>query len=52
VLPPREREVLALARVAGLSVPQIADELGIGPDAVKARMRAGLRALSAAQVRV
>jgi hypothetical protein len=43
-----EREVVALARLGGFSVPEIADVLGIAPAEARKRMTSALRA---AQVR-
>jgi DNA-binding NarL/FixJ family response regulator len=43
-----EREVVALARLGGYTVPEIAETLGIDPAEARARMT---RALHAAQVR-
>jgi DNA-binding NarL/FixJ family response regulator len=42
-----EREVVALARLGGYSVPEIAEALGIAPAEARARMASGLRALAA-----
>lgn len=42
-LGPSERQVIALASRAGLSVSEIARRLGIGADEVHARMRQGLQ---------
>jgi DNA-directed RNA polymerase specialized sigma24 family protein len=42
---PPEREVVALARLAGYSVGEIADTLGIAPGEARSRMTSGLRAL-------
>jgi RNA polymerase sigma-70 factor, ECF subfamily len=44
-VPLREREVLVLHYVADLTVQQIADERGIPPGTVKARLAAGRRRL-------
>jgi RNA polymerase sigma-70 factor (ECF subfamily) len=38
VLPPRQREVLYLSACEGLSTAEIAEVLGLGPDAVKASL--------------
>ena len=43
-----EREVVALARLGGYTVPEIAETLGIDPAEARARMTSALRA---AQVR-
>jgi DNA-directed RNA polymerase specialized sigma24 family protein len=45
-MPEPEREVIALARLAGCSVDEIADLLGIAPAEARARMTRGLRALT------
>jgi DNA-directed RNA polymerase specialized sigma24 family protein len=42
-----EREVVALARLAGYSIPEIADALGLAPPEVRSRMTSGVRALAA-----
>ena len=42
-----EREVVALARLGGYSVHEIAEALGIAPVEARARMTRGLRALAA-----
>jgi hypothetical protein len=39
-----EREVVALARLGGYTVPEIADALGIAPCEARARMTSALRA--------
>jgi DNA-directed RNA polymerase specialized sigma24 family protein len=44
-MPEPEREVIALARLAGCSVDEIADLLGISPAAARALMVRGLRSL-------
>jgi DNA-directed RNA polymerase specialized sigma24 family protein len=44
-MPEPEREAIALARLAGYSVDEIADLLGISPAEARARMTRGLRAL-------
>ena len=44
-MPEPEREVIALARLAGYSVDEIADLLGIPAAEARARMTRGLRAL-------
>ena len=44
---PLARETVALARLAGYSTAQIASRLGIGDDAVKQSMLAGLRGAAA-----
>jgi hypothetical protein len=41
-----EREAVALARLAGYSVPEIADALGIAPPEVRSRLTSGARALA------
>jgi hypothetical protein len=43
---PADREAVALARLAGYSVDEIALALGIGPDEAKRRLRAGLEGLA------
>jgi DNA-directed RNA polymerase specialized sigma24 family protein len=43
---PGEREVVALARLAGYSVGEIAAALEIEPDEARSRMSSGLRAVS------
>jgi DNA-directed RNA polymerase specialized sigma24 family protein len=40
-----EREVVALARLGGYSVGEIAETLGIAPGEARSRMTSGLRAL-------
>jgi len=45
LMPEPEREVIALARLAGYSVDEIADLLAISPAEARARMASGLRAL-------
>jgi hypothetical protein len=45
-MPEPEREAIALARLAGYSVEEIAELLGIPPAEARARMTRGLRALS------
>jgi DNA-directed RNA polymerase specialized sigma24 family protein len=45
-MPPGDREVVALARLAGYSVPEIAEALGIAPGEARSRMMSGLRALN------
>ena len=45
-MPAPEREVVALARLAGYTVPEIADTLGIDAAEARSRMMRGLRALS------
>jgi DNA-directed RNA polymerase specialized sigma24 family protein len=42
-----ERDVVALARLAGYSVPEIAEALGIAPPEVRSRLTSGVRALAA-----
>jgi Sigma-70, region 4 len=42
-----EREVVALARLAGYSVPEIAEALGIAPPEVRSRLTSGVRAVAA-----
>ncbi len=44
-MPEPEREVIALARLAGYSVDEIADVLGIAPAEARARMTRGLRSI-------
>jgi DNA-directed RNA polymerase specialized sigma24 family protein len=44
-MPAPEREVVALARLAGYSVGEIAETLGIAPGEARSRMTSGLRAL-------
>lgn len=44
-LGPREREVVALASRAGLTVSEIADRLGLGVEQVHASMRQGLQVI-------
>lgn len=44
---PEDREVVALARLAGRSVPEIARALGVEEAEVRQRMRRGLRAAAA-----
>ena len=44
-MPEGEREVVALARLAGYSVSEIAEVLEIGADEARSRMTSGLRAL-------
>jgi len=44
-MPAPEREVVALARLGGYSVGEIAETLGIPPGEARARMTSGLRAL-------
>jgi DNA-directed RNA polymerase specialized sigma24 family protein len=44
-MPEPEREAIALARLAGYSVDEIADLLGIAPAEARSRMTRGLRAL-------
>jgi DNA-directed RNA polymerase specialized sigma24 family protein len=46
-----DREVVALARLGGYSVPEIADTLAICPAEVRARMTSGLRTLVSEGVR-
>jgi DNA-directed RNA polymerase specialized sigma24 family protein len=41
-----EREAVALARLAGYSVPEIADALGIAPPEVRSRLTSGARTLA------
>jgi DNA-directed RNA polymerase specialized sigma24 family protein len=43
---PSEREVVALARLAGYTVPEIAATLGIEPAEARARMTRALRAVA------
>ena len=45
LMPEPEREVIALARLAGYSVDEIADLLAVSPTEARARMTSGLRAL-------
>jgi DNA-directed RNA polymerase specialized sigma24 family protein len=45
-MPGPEREVIALARLAGYTVPEIAELLDIDPAEARGRMVRGLRALS------
>jgi DNA-directed RNA polymerase specialized sigma24 family protein len=45
-MPAGEREVVALARLGGYSVPEIAEALGIAPGEARSRMTRGLRAVS------
>ncbi|MGW4350585.1 sigma-70 family RNA polymerase sigma factor [Nocardia sp. NPDC004582] len=47
-LTPNQRESLVLAFYGGLTYPQVADRLGIGLPAVKARIRSGLAQLKVA----
>jgi Sigma-70, region 4 len=44
-MPEGDREVVALARLAGYSVGEIADALGIAPGEARSRMVSGLRAV-------
>jgi DNA-directed RNA polymerase specialized sigma24 family protein len=44
-MPEPEREAIALARLAGCSVDEIADLLAISPAEARARMMRGLRSL-------
>ena len=48
VLPPAEREALALARVAGLGVTEIAEVCGVPAAEVKARLSSALQLLRGA----
>jgi DNA-binding NarL/FixJ family response regulator len=48
-LPPREREVLALVRLAGLGIDEVSALTGEDPATVKRRLTAGLRTLAAPQ---
>lgn len=45
VLPPRCREILRLRKVEGFSTREVAQELGIGIDAVEQQVTMGMRAL-------
>jgi DNA-directed RNA polymerase specialized sigma24 family protein len=45
-LPPREREALALVRLAGMGVEEVAALTGEAPATVKRRLTAGLQALA------
>jgi hypothetical protein len=45
---PEDRDVVALARLAGATTCRAAAILGLDPDEVRARMRSGLRALVSA----
>jgi DNA-directed RNA polymerase specialized sigma24 family protein len=45
-MPAGDREVVALARLAGYSVTEIAATLDIAPGEARARMTSGLRALT------
>jgi Sigma-70, region 4 len=47
-LPDAEREAVALARFASLTVDEIATELGVEAPVVNARLREGLRAIAGA----
>ena len=47
-MPAREREVVALARLAGYTVSEIADTLNIAPAEARVRMTSGIRALAQA----
>jgi DNA-directed RNA polymerase specialized sigma24 family protein len=49
-LPLEQREPIALARILGMDVDQIAATLGLAREEVKARMRAGLAGLARAPV--
>jgi DNA-directed RNA polymerase specialized sigma24 family protein len=42
-----EREAVALARLGGYTVPEIAEALGIAPAEARSRLTSGLRALAA-----
>ena len=44
-MPEGDREVVALARLGGYSVAEIADALGIAPGEARSRMVSGLRAV-------
>lgn len=44
-LPPEQREALVLHHVVGLSVPEVAESLGVPFDTAKSRLRLGLRKL-------
>jgi DNA-directed RNA polymerase specialized sigma24 family protein len=44
-VPSPEREIIALARLAGYSVAEIAETLDIEPAEARSRMTSGLRAL-------
>ena len=46
ILPPPQREAVALARILDMGVYEIACVVGCDPREVKARMRAGLRVLA------
>jgi DNA-directed RNA polymerase specialized sigma24 family protein len=45
-MPEREREVVALARLGGYTVAEIAEALGIAPAEARSRMTNGLRAVA------
>jgi hypothetical protein len=45
-LPGEQREAIALARMAGLDVEEIAAAVGAAPAVVRARLRDGLRAIA------
>jgi DNA-directed RNA polymerase specialized sigma24 family protein len=47
-MPAGEREVVALARLAGYDVAEIAETLGIAPAEARCRMTSGVRALAQA----
>ncbi len=47
-LPPEQRQAIVLHHVAGMSVPEVADALGLPFDTVKSRMRLGMKKLRAA----
>jgi RNA polymerase sigma-70 factor (ECF subfamily) len=50
-LPPEQREAVVLHHVAGLSVPEMAEELGVPFDTAKSRLRLGVGKLRAVQRR-
>jgi DNA-directed RNA polymerase specialized sigma24 family protein len=48
ILPPPQREAIALARIVGMGVEEIARVVGCDPRDVKSRLTSGLRALGGA----
>jgi DNA-directed RNA polymerase specialized sigma24 family protein len=52
ILPPPQREAIALARIVGMGVDEIAGVVGAHPRVVKARLTSGLRALAAGGLQV